>query len=121
MKTLNLKKMNLVSSQLIVALIVFMGISSKLHASNSTTYKAEQCDCLGYSEDIPTFLSDLTKQPPSIYGEGKSKLAAAEQARNMCIESYRSYASQEKRVTQSITESGCHFFKSTSQGDWEAL
>ncbi len=120
MKTSNQNK--IISSQFILALIIFFGVSSKVQAAqNKVTYKAEQCDCLGFSDDIPTFLSDLTKQPPTVYGEGSSQTAAAEQARNMCIETYRSYASNDKQNTQSVTESGCHFFKSTGHGDWEAL
>lgn len=110
------------SYQLLIALYVLLGVQSRLQAamnSTPTQYRAEQCDCLGFTNDIPTFLSDLTQQAPSIMGEGQTAQEAAEQARQMCIDNYRGFASA--AAPQSVTESGCHFYKLTKNGDWESI
>ena len=116
-----------ISTQVLSALVVFFGLNSTGHAKmsfkdSSTQYKAEKCDCMGYSDGIPTFLSDLA-QGIDIYGEGASPQAAKEQAQNMCVESYRNFASisVEKEKNHSVSYSGCQIFKSQSGGEWVAL
>ena len=115
------------SLQLIVALVVILGLSTTAQAKNRTkatfkpTYKAEKCDCLGYEKDIPTFLSDLNGGSADIWGEGSSQKEASQKARNMCVESYRAFASLDKKKQDDVTESGCQFFRSTQDGDWESI
>lgn len=125
-----MKQKSWISSQLLVTLGVFFILNSTAHGKKSRLtelsfkphYKAEKCDCIGYSDDIPTFLSDLAGGSIDIFGEGESQAAAEKEARNMCKESYRNFA----RVSVSIdnydvTESGCQFFKTTQNGDWVSL
>jgi hypothetical protein len=118
------------SSQLLLTLGIVFLISSTAKSSPSDLgdlsfkplFKAEKCDCLGYSDDIPTFLSDLAGGAIDIFGEGSSEEAAMQQARNMCIDNYRNFASISVSVdTNDVTESGCHIFRTTQNGDWEAL
>lgn len=122
-----------ISGQLLVAVALVIGFQSVAHAKkkNATpqftpTYKVERCDCLGYSEDIPTFLTDLAGADSvdelSIFGEGNSLQAAEESAQNLCIETYRSYASVTKNSDpQLVTQTGCKKLKSTSDGRWVSL
>ena len=118
------------SSQLLVTLGVFFVLNSTAHGKQSSLtnlsfkpqYKAEKCDCIGNSDDIPTFLSDLAGGSIDIFGEGDSQEAAEKEARNMCVENYRNFA----RVSVStdnydVTESGCQIFKTTQNGDWVSL
>ncbi len=120
------------SGQLLVVIAVIFGFQSIAHAKRMSTpkftptYKVERCDCLGYSDDIPTFLTDLAGADSVdelyIYGEGKSIAAAEESAQNLCIETYRSYASVEKKEDAStVTQSGCTKLKSTPDGRWVSL
>lgn len=119
----------LLSAQLVLALAVLLGLSSTAIAKKNMTnkfvptYKAEQCDCIGFSDDIPTFLSDLVgAQDMDIFGEGKSPTAAQEQAKNMCVETYRNFASvSDTEDKKAISQSGCHMYKSTSDGDWISI
>ena len=121
------KKNIYLSGQLLLALAVIVGISSTAYAKpNKTfksTYKVERCDCLGFSEDIPTFLSDLSgAQDLDIYGEGKTLKDAQRNAQNMCVEAYRNFASvSEKEHPDSVTQSGCHTLRSTPDGQWVSL
>lgn len=117
-----------VSSQLVLALAVLIGLSSTANAKNKAPkftpkYKVEKCDCLGFSDDIPTFLSDLQgAQGIDIFGEGKTLKAAQKKAQNMCVENYRNFASvSNSEDSKSISQSGCHAFRSTVDGDWESI
>lgn len=116
-----------ISSQLVLSLIILLGISVNAHGkglqTERTTYKVEKCDCLGFSDDIPTFLSDLPGASDiDIQAEGKSPREAQEMAQNMCIETYRNYASVSPSENNlSVTQTGCQLFKSTSEGDWESI
>lgn len=128
METNGSKKASFVSLQFIVAMTVLFGMNSPAFAKKAKkptfkpSYKVEQCDCLGYSEDIPTFLSDLSGGGGiSIFGEGKTPEAAQGKARNMCVEAYREFASAKKGESGSVTESGCQMFKSTENGDWISI
>lgn len=118
----------IVSAQLIVSLLVNLMISNPAHGKQTlreqkSTYKVENCDCLGFSDDIPTFLSDLPGGSDiQIFGEGKTPDEAQKMAQNMCVETYRNYASvsQVENSTE-VTENGCQMFRSTSGGDWESI
>lgn len=128
MERVERNKMNFISFQALVALVVLLGMNSPAFAKKvkketfKPSYKVEQCDCLGYSEDIPTFLSDLTGSGGvSIYGEGKTPEAAQNKARNMCVEAYREFASTTKGAAGTVTESGCQLFQSTKDGDWISI
>lgn len=115
--------MNL-SSQLVLALAILLGVNSTAYGKQFTPmYKAEKCDCIGFSEDIPTFLSDLTgAQGIEIYSEGKSLADAQDQAQRMCVETYRNFASvSELESPNNVSYNGCHWFKSTQDGDWESI
>ncbi len=121
-------KMLNVRSQVVISLALIFGSSSYaqgMQAVNNNftpTYKVEKCDCLGFSEDIPTFLSDLSDGHQDIYGEGKSLKEAQNSAQNMCVETYRNFASVSKTEDpNSVTRSGCHQLRSTPDGDWVAI
>jgi hypothetical protein len=121
----NLAK-KIIKSQLTIAIAVLALNSTAIAKNNSQPnklYKAEKCDCIGFSDDIPTFLSDLTgAQGIDIYGEGKSLKEAESSAQNMCIETYRNFASATNSGdTTSISQSGCHMSMSTTEGDWVSL
>ena len=117
------------SLQTLVTLIIFFGLNStakaKSHDQQSKIkplYKVENCDCLGYNENLPTFLSDLAQV--DIYGEGNSQKEAEKHARNMCIEQYRNHASIEGKNQnfKNVTHNGCHVFvQKTPDSDWKAL
>jgi hypothetical protein len=116
-----------ISGQLIVALALLLGLNSTANANAKnrsgieTYYKVERCDCFSFNDNIPTFLSDLTGgQDLAIGGEGKSLDEAKKQAKNMCVESYRSFASVDQ-LTDDVTESGCHQFRSTEDGTWVSI
>ena len=117
-----------ISAQLIVSLVILFGLSYNAHgkadAKKSTTkYKVENCDCLGFSDDIPTFLSDLPGASNiDIEAEGKSIDEAEKTAQNMCIETYRTYASVgEHNNNTSVTQTGCQAFKTAANGEWESI
>lgn len=110
---------NTLRVQTLIAMIILFGLNSTAHAKSKTLYKVEQCDCIGYSDDLPTFLSDLTDI--DIYGEGKSRKAAEKQAERMCVEQFRHFASLANSITQRPTYNGCHTYKTTADGDWEAI
>ena len=126
-----MKKMtvNFMSAQLVLALAVLLGVSSTAIAKQTLkddfkpSYKAEKCDCIGFSDDIPTFLSDLKgAQGIDIYGEGTTRKEAQTEAQNMCVETYRNFASvSEQEDSKSISHSGCHMYKSTRDGDWVSI
>ncbi len=43
-------------------------------------------------------------------------------AQNMCVETYRNYASvSQVEDSTEVTENGCQMFKSTNDGDWESI
>ena len=116
------------TGQLLVAVAIVFGISSIAQAAPNSTkfkpsYKVERCDCFGYSEDIPTFLSDLEGgNDIDIFGEGKSLEAASKSAHNMCVEQYRGLATKSKKYhISSVTESGCTKLRSTPDGEWVAI
>lgn len=115
------------SLQMLIAMTVIFGVHSTSQANTDatfkTTYKVDRCDCLGFDKDIPTFLSDLVgHEDLGIYGEGDSLAQAEKAANNMCVESYRSYASvSAKDNSDSVTESGCQKLKSTPDGDWVSI
>lgn len=117
----------MISGQLALVLTVVFGIQSvaygKAKKNFTPRYKVEQCDCLGFSEDIPTFLSDLAgAQDLHIFGEGKSLKAAEKDAQNMCIQTYRSFASASKNEhPNNVTQSGCTKLKSTASGEWVSI
>ncbi len=120
-----------VSGQLLVVLALVFGIHSVAQAKKrapkfTPMYKVERCDCLGYSEDIPTFLSDLAGANDLdelyIFGEGRTLQDAEQSAQNLCIETYRSYASVSKiEDSSSVTQSGCKKMKSTPDGRWVSI
>ena len=118
------------SGQVVVAVAVILGVSmtaqankSKVKNSFKPSYKVESCDCLGFSEDIPTFLSDLASDYDSqIYGEGRSIAEAEKQAGLMCTETYNLYAKSSKQEhPESVTQTGCQKLKSTPDGDWVSV
>jgi hypothetical protein len=121
------KKFFGMSLQMIVAITVLFGVHSTSQANTEATfkpiYKVDRCDCLGFSEDIPTFLSDLAgTQDLGIYGEGPSLAQAEKQAQHMCKETYRSYASASvSEDVNSVTQSGCQKLQSTPHGEWVSL
>ncbi|MCB0377824.1 MAG: hypothetical protein KDD33_04965 [Bdellovibrionales bacterium] len=117
-----------ISSQLILAVVLIFGLSFPAQAKNKSTqykptYKVENCDCLGFSDDIPTFLSDLPNaQGVEIFGEGKDPKEANERAQNMCVETYRNFASTGYfEDHKSVTRTGCKMYKSTPDGDWVSI
>lgn len=117
-----------ISSQLALTLIVIFGLSYSAHGSQAkkaknATYKVEKCDCLGFSDDIPTFLSDLPGASDiDIQAEGKSPSEVQKIAKNMCVETYRNYASvSPTEDVSNVTQTGCQVFKSTNDGDWESI
>ncbi len=109
-----------IRSQFIVSMVLIFGFQTahaNTKATFQTTYKVDRCDCLGFEQEIPTFLSDLAgTEDLGIYGEGRSLAQAEQEAHNMCVESYRAYASTGN--IDSVTESGCQKLKSTPDGDW---
>ena len=112
------------SRQLLVAVTLLFCIQSTARAANNFTpsFKVDSCDCLGFSEDIPTFLSDLSGGNLDIYGEGKTLKAAEEQAQNMCVETYRNFAStSESEHPNNVTRTGCKTMRSTSNGEWVSI
>ena len=120
------RKSFFISGQVVIALAFVFGVQTSAHGQNKSftpRYKVERCDCLGFSEDIPTFLSDLAgAQDLDIFGEGKSVKAAEKKARNMCIETYRNFASVSKAEDpNNVTQSGCRKLKSTPGGEWVSL
>jgi hypothetical protein len=118
-----------ISGQLVIVLALLFGIHNVAHAQElefAPLYKVERCDCLGFDNDIPTFLSDLAGADSVdelyIFGEGETLQQAEESAQNLCIETYRSYASVAKPETMtSVTQSGCQKLKSTPDGRWVSL
>ncbi len=120
-----------VSGQLLVVMALVFGFHNVAYGKKqgpqfTPMYKVERCDCLGFSEDIPTFLSDLAGaedvEELYIYGEGKTLQAAEKSAQNLCIETYRSYASvSHEEDPNSVTQSGCTKLKSTPDGRWVSL
>lgn len=127
------KKLN-ISGQLMLAIALLFTLSSVAQgravmtkkAKFKPTYKVERCDCLGFSEDIPTFLSDLAGADDlsqlDIFGEGNTLQVAETNAQNMCIETYRNFASVSKSESaESVTQSGCKKLKSTPDGEWVAI
>lgn len=111
-----------VLSFLLILNPVAQGKNSKLgNLSFKPSYKAEKCDCIGYSDDIPTFLTDLAGGQIEIFGEGSTQEAAILEARKMCVESYRNFASVSKQSQNEVTESGCQIYRTTMNGDWESL
>lgn len=131
---MNITQRLIVSGQTLVAVVVIFGIhftaQGKAQYSQkpkfTPRYKVERCDCFGFSEDIPTFLSDLANARElgqlDIYGEGKSIEEAEDQALSLCIETYRHYASRSQNSTpESVTQSGCKRLQSTPEGEWVAL
>ena len=116
----------LISAQLIVSLLVNFALTNQAHGkqtSHKASYKVENCDCLGFSDDIPTFLSDLPGGADvQIFGEGKTPNEAQKMAQNMCVETYRNFASiSQIEDSTEVTENGCQMFKSTQEGDWESI
>ena len=121
-----------ISSQLLLSLIVLLGLSYNAHGNSTSqskkstkniTYKVENCDCLGFSDDIPTFLSDLPGATNiDIEAQGKTLDEAEKSAQNMCVETYRNFASigtQEK--ASDVTQTGCQAFKTAANGEWESI
>ena len=121
------RNISIISGQLLLALAIVLGINSTAHARQNKTfkpsYKIENCDCLGFSEDIPTFLSDLAgAQDLDIYGEGETLKVAQSNAQNKCVETYRNFASVSTiEHPNSVTQSGCRTFRSTPNGEWVSL
>ena len=122
------KKTNLnITGQLVVSLLMVVGIQSVAYGQGSKnftpSYKVEKCDCFGFSEDIPTFLSDLPgTSGMDIFGEGKTLKDAEKNAQNMCIESYRNFASlSQQEHPESVTYSGCQKMKTTPDGEWVSI
>ncbi len=115
-----------ISGQLALVLTLIFGMHSTAYGKRrapkfTPQYKVENCDCVGFSEDIPTFLSTLTGGRPDIYGEGKSMKAAEKKAEMMCKETYRGYASASKTEhPESVSFNDCDKMKSTPEGDWVA-
>ncbi len=107
----------------ILVLLVLFAINPKLHASakrHKIQYKVEQCDCLGYKEDMLLFLSDITEtQIFNIVGEGSSRKAAERQAQNMCLELYRRF--ENSVDSSSVSHSGCHVYKRNTRGNWDVI
>jgi hypothetical protein len=116
-----------ISTQLILSLIIIFGLSVNAHGKqtkkSNTTYKVEKCDCLGFSDDIPTFLSDLPgAEHIDIQAEGKSIVDAEKSAQNMCVETYRNYAStSSQESSSSVTQTGCQIFKTDTDGSWVSI
>ena len=126
---MNLQNRFKITGQLILAMALILGFHSTAYGKNKArakfkpTYKVERCDCVGFSEDIPTFLTTLAKTDDLdelyIYGEGKTLKAAEKQAEKMCIQTYRDFASVSKKEhPNSVTQSGCTKLKSTPDGEW---
>jgi hypothetical protein len=127
--TLEETKMNYsnikISKQLVLAVSVLLVFQSMAYGAQKFTpsYKVDRCDCLGFSEDIPTFLSDLAGgHDMDIYGEGKSLRAAEKEAKQMCVETYRNFASvSQTEDPNNVTQTGCERLKSTPDGEWVSL
>ena len=115
-------KIILLNIQTVLVFLILFGFNQKLHASskNSIRYKVEKCDCLGYKDDIPLFLSDITKaQIFNISGEGSTRKAAEKQVEKLCVELYKSF---ESSVDNSlVSHSGCHVYKKNSKNQWELI
>lgn len=117
-----------ISGQLALVLTLIFGLHSAAYGKQkikrfTPSYKVEGCDCVGFSADIPTFLSDLPgADGMDIYGEGKTLKAAEKQAQNMCIQTYRNFASLSKSEhPDSVTQNSCTKLKSTPSGEWVSI
>ncbi len=107
--------------QTIMVLLILFGFNSKLHAfsGNKIRYKVEKCDCFGYKEDIPLFLSDISGADTfNIEGEGSTRKAAEKQVQNLCVEIYRKFGNSVD--TSLVSHSGCHIYKK-NKDQWELI
>lgn len=117
------------SGQVIVAVAVILGFTVTAQAKATSenkfkpSFKVDRCDCLGFSQDIPTFLSDLNGGYDfDIYGEGRNIAEAEQKADQMCKEVYLTVAEISKlEHPDSVTQSGCEKLKSNPDGDWVSL
>ena len=114
-----------ISRQLILSLIIIFGVSviaqGKQHKAR---YKVENCDCLGFDGSIPTFLSDLQGgNSVQIYGEADTRPKAEKEANNMCVETYRNFASEPtaKEDAKRVTSTGCQVSMLTKDGEWRSI
>lgn len=122
MKMKRIKKIVLQNLQTALVFLILFGFNSKLHASSKkqSQYKVEQCDCLGYKDDIPLFLSDITEADIfNIAGEGSTRRDAEKQVENMCVALYKKF---ESSVDNSlVSHSGCYTYKKNSKNQWELI
>lgn len=106
-------------------IIVFFALNSSAETNNSSyqpIYKVDRCDCFGFSDDIPTFLSDIIKGDLHISGKGNTLAEAQDEAQRMCIETYRNIASSSQQEDPSnVIYSDCTKMQSTPEGDWVTI
>ena len=117
-----ISKLILSNIQTTLVLLVLFGFNSKLHASsgNKIRYKVEKCDCFGYKEDIPLFLSDISGADTfNITGEGPTKEAAEKQVQNLCVEIYEKFGNSAD--TSLVSHSGCYIYRKNAKNQWELI